>query len=210
MPEQDEKTVRLSRVIADVKRGKPVIIVDDHGRENEADLIISAKRATVSNLTFSMRHAGGLMCIPCMQDTLDRLEIGMMYSNSRDSLETPFANSIDAVHGTTTGMSVYDRLKTIQAVLNPASVPSDLIQPGHMFPLRARAGLLMDRRGHTESSIELMRLAGEPDVAVIIEIMNEDGQMVRGTELVAYANLYDLEIISVEELFEARYGKISK
>ena len=196
----------VDQIVSDIRRGKPVIVVDDYTRENEADLVISANRANEYNLTFCLRHAGGLMCIPCMQDTLDRLDIPMMNSNSRDPLETPFATSVDAVHGTTTGMSVDDRLKTIQTLVNPGSGPEELTQPGHLFPLRAKNGLLKERRGHTESSIELMKIANEPDVAVIIEIMNENGQMVRGVDLVTFANIYDLNMISVQEIYEARYG----
>jgi len=203
-------TELAQRIIKDIRRGKPVMVVDDYTRENEADLIISAKQADIYNLTFSMRHAKGLMCIPCMQNTLDKLDIAMMHSNSLDQYDTPFANSIDATYGTTTGMSVDDRLKTIQTLLNPLAVPGDVTQPGHMFPLRARKGLLKERRGHTESAIELMRLSGEPDVAVIIEIMDDNGQMLRGMDLVSYAHIYDLNMISVEEIYEARYGLPSK
>lgn len=199
----------LQDVINDVQRGKPVIIVDDYTRENEADIVISAKRANIFNLTFAMRHAGGLMCIPCMQDTLDRFGISMMDSNNLDSFNTPFATSIDAKHGTTTGMSVDDRLKTISTLLDPTASPASLVQPGHMFPLRARPNLLKERRGHTESSIELMRLADEPEVAVIIEIMDNNGQMVRGSDLIEFSLIYDLNIISVEEIYTAQYGKPS-
>lgn len=196
----------LENVISDIRRGKPVIIVDDYTRENEADIVISARQANVWNLTFAMRHAGGLMCIPCMQDTLDQFDIGMMRSNNNDTFNTPFATSIDAKYGTTTGMSVDDRLKTIATLLDPTATPSALAQPGHMFPLRARPNLLKDRRGHTESSIELMRLAGEPEIAVIIEIMDSNGQMVRGDDLVSFSRIYDLNIISVEEIYVAQYG----
>jgi len=196
---------KLQRVCYDIVQGKPVVVVDDYDREYEGDIVLSAEKATAENLIFCMRHAKGLMCIPLLQDTCDRLEIPMMHSNKNDKYGTPFASSIDAIEGATTGMSVHDRLKTISIVVNDKSQPNELAQPGHMFPLRARPGLLKERRGHTEASIELMKASNLKPIAVIVEIMNEDGTMIKGEKLEQFAKIYNLNMISVEEIHDAVY-----
>jgi len=197
----------IQDILEDVRNGKPVIIVDDKDREDEGDIVIAADKATVHNLVFAMNHARGLMCIPCDRSILERLNIGMMPTNSLDKLETPFCVSVDAIEGTTTGMSVQDRLKTISVLTNPESQPSELCQPGHLFPLRPRAGLLKERRGHTEASIELVKLAGSQPIAVIVEIMDNDGTMVKGKRLHDYVKMYNLRLISIEEIYNAVYNK---
>ena len=198
---------KIEQVLSDLKKGKPVVVVDDYDREFEGDLVISAEKATKENLIFAMNHAKGLMCLPCLKERCDRLDIPMMRSNGGDVLGTPFTVSIDATEGTTTGMSVDDRLKTINVFLNEDSKPTQLAQPGHLFPLMAKPGLLKERRGHTESSVELMRLAGLKEVAIIIEIMNDRGTMIKGKDLEDYAKIYNLTLISVEEIYQAAYGK---
>jgi 3,4-dihydroxy-2-butanone 4-phosphate synthase len=198
---------KFKQILEDIKNGKPVIVVDDYDREFEGDLVIAAEKATVENLIFAMRHAKGLMCLPCLQEQIDRLDIPMMHTNKQDKFGTPFTVSIDAIEGTTTGMSVYDRLKTIKVFLNKDSKPNQLAQPGHLFPLRALPGLLNDRRGHTEASVELMIASGLQPTAVIIEIMNENGTMVKGVDLESYAKIYNLTMISVEEIYNAIYNK---
>jgi 3,4-dihydroxy-2-butanone 4-phosphate synthase len=198
---------KFTKIINDIKNGKPIIVVDDYDREFEGDIVLSAEMANVSNLVFAMRHAKGLMCLPCLQDRCDRLDIPMMRTNNQDKFGTPFTVSIDAVEGATTGMSVNDRLKTISIFLNENSKPNELAQPGHMFPLRARPGLLKERRGHTEASVELMIASDLKPVAVIIEIMNDDGTMTKGVQLENFAKIYDLTIISVEEIYESIYNK---
>jgi len=198
---------KFTKIINDIKNGKPIIVVDDYDREFEGDIVLSAEMANISNLVFAMRHAKGLMCLPCLQDRCDRLDIPMMRTNNQDKFGTPFTVSIDAVEGATTGMSVNDRLKTISIFLNENSKPNELAQPGHMFPLRARPGLLKERRGHTEASVELMIASDLKPVAVIIEIMNDDGTMTKGVQLENFAKIYDLTIISVEEIYESIYNK---
>lgn len=198
---------KMNAIIQDILNGKPVIVVDDYDREFEGDLVIAAEKATADNLIFAMRHAKGLMCLPCTQDRIDRLDIPMMRTNKMDKFGTPFTVSIDAIEGTSTGMSVNDRLKTISVFLDENSKPNQLAQPGHLFPLRARPGLLKDRRGHTEASVELMKYAGLKEVAIIIEIMNDDGTMTKGEQLEKYAKIYNLNMISVEEIYDAVYNK---
>jgi len=198
---------KIEQIVEDIKNGKPIIVVDDYDREFEGDIVIAAEMANEFNLTFSMRHARGLMCLPCLQERCDRLDIPMMRTNNNDKYGTPFTVSIDAIDGTTTGMSVFDRLKTISVFLDENSEPKELAQPGHLFPLRARPGLLKERRGHTEGSIEIVKYCGFKPVAVIIEIMNEDGTMTKGEQLEKYAKIYNLNIISIEEIYEEIYNK---
>ena len=198
---------KIEKVIDDVRNGRPVIVVDDYDREFEGDIVLAAEKANEYNLIFSMRHAKGLMCLPCLQERCDRLEIPMMETNNNDKFGTPFTVSIDATEGTTTGMSVYDRLKTISVFVDENSKPNQLAQPGHLFPLRARPGLLKERRGHTEGSVELCLLSGMKPVSVIIEIMNEDGTMTKGEQLEKFAKIYNLNIISIEEIYDAVYNK---
>jgi 3,4-dihydroxy 2-butanone 4-phosphate synthase/GTP cyclohydrolase II len=198
---------KIEQIIDDIRNGRPVIVVDDYDREFEGDIVLAAEKANEYNLIFAMRHAKGLMCLPCLQERCDRLEIPMMETNNNDKFGTPFTVSIDATEGTTTGMSVYDRLKTISVFLDENSKPNQLAQPGHLFPLRSRPGLLKERRGHTEGSVELCLLSGMKPVSVIIEIMNEDGTMTKGEQLEKFAKIYNLSIISIEEIYDAVYNK---
>lgn len=198
---------KIETILEDVRNGKPVIIIDDSDREDEGDLVLAAEMANQYNLAFCMNHGGGLMCLPCTKDRLERLGIPMMPSNDLDPLQTPFAASIDAVEGTTTGMSVQDRMKTISVLLDENSKPKELHYPGHLFPLRAKDGLLKERRGHTESSVELVKLAGFKPVSMIIEIMNEDGTMTKGEQLHKFAKTYGLNIITIQEIYDAVYNK---
>lgn len=197
----------VKQAVEDIRNGKPIVMVDDYDREFEGDIVLAAEKATEENLLFAMRHARGLMCIPCNQEKLDQFEIPMMNCNSMDKYGTPFATSIDAVEGATTGMSVGDRLATINTFCSDESKPSALAQPGHIFPLRARPGLLSERRGHTEGCVEILRLAGMKEVGVIIEIMDEYGKMIKGDTLRQFAKIYNLTFVSIEELHDEVYSK---
>lgn len=197
----------MENILKDVRDGKSVIVVDSYDRENEGDLVIAAEKATIETLAFIARYARGIMCIPCDGVILDRLQIPMSPSNSLDKLQTPFTVSVDASEGVSTGVSVTDRLVTINTILNPTSVPTDLAYPGHLFPLRPRQGLLQDRQGHTEASIELVAtLAGFRPAAIICEIMNDDGSMARMPELEKFALLHGLQIISIDDIQREIYG----
>jgi 3,4-dihydroxy 2-butanone 4-phosphate synthase/GTP cyclohydrolase II len=192
-------------ILADIRRGIPVIVIDDKDRENEGDIVIAAEAANKDNISFCMRYARGLMCIPCCGKILDKLELPAMVTKSTDPNETPFTVSVDACKGTTTGMSVDDRLKTISVLCNDNSLPEDLNRPGHLFPLRPKDGLLKERRGHTESSIELVKLAGMKPVCVIVEIINDDGTMARYDDLVKFAKVNNFSIVSVKDIYAAVY-----
>jgi 3,4-dihydroxy 2-butanone 4-phosphate synthase/GTP cyclohydrolase II len=199
--------LKMSKILHDIKDGVPVIVIDDYNREDEGDFIIAGEKASCKNLAFMKKEAGGLMCIPTEGSILDRMQIPMMVLNPTDPHGTPFTVTIDAVEGTTTGMSVEDRLKTIQVLLNENSKPEDLSRPGHMFPLRPKEGLLQERKGHTEASLELVKLAGFKALSVIIEVMNPDGSMSRLCDLEKIADKNGLNIISVEEIIEYVYNK---
>jgi len=198
--------IYFDNILNDIRIGKPVVLVDDTDREAEGDLVIAAQCANSYNLAFMLKHGRGLMCIPCLGKTLDALNIPMMPTNKLDKFSTPFTVSVDSVLGTS-GISVLDRLKTIHVFLNPDSTPADLSQPGHMFPLRAKPGLLKERRGHTESSLELVIAAGFSPVSVIIEIMNEDGTVAKGQQLIDYSKIYNLNLLSVQGLYSQLYEK---
>lgn len=197
---------KLEQIIADIRSGKPIVVVDDYDREFEGDIVLSAERATVENLIFCMRHAKGLMCLPIQKETSDRLDIPLISGVNNDKYGTPFTVSIDAIEGTTTGMSVQDRLKTISVLVDDNSHPDELSRPGHLFPLLAKPKLLKDRRGHTEASVELMLASGLKPIAVITEIMDENGAMIKGEDLEQYSKIYNINLISVDEIYEAVYN----
>jgi len=203
------KRQNVMQAVEDLRNGKPIVMVDDYDREFEGDIVLAAEKATAENLLFAMRHARGLMCLPCTQEKLDQFGIPMMHTNGCDAFGTPFATSIDAVEGATTGMSVGDRVATISTFVSDTSSPSSLAQPGHLFPLRARPGLLTERRGHTEGCVEILKLAGMKQVGVIIEIMDEYGKMIKGDDLKQFADIYNLTFVSIEELYDEVYNKDS-
>ena len=198
------KNPNLRHAIEDIYSGFPIIIVDDFDRENEGDLMIAGIRATTKNIAFMCRYGRGIMCLPTSGEILDRLEIPMMVpvENSTDPLDTPFTVSVDALWNITTGVSAADRVETIATVCEPNAAPEDLARPGHLFPLRARDNLLEDRQGHTEASVALTRMLNYTEVAVISEIMNEDGTMARLPELQVLAAEHQLHIISIEEIIK--------
>jgi len=198
--------LNISTIFKDIQSGKPIIVIDSKDREWEGDLVIAAEQATEKNLAFIIRNARGLMCLPTCGKILDRLEIPMMVKESTCKLQTPFTVTIDAAEGIHTGMSVQDRLKTISVLLDDKSIPTQLARPGHLMPLRPQERLLLQRQGHTEASIELMKLAGMKPVSIIVEIINNDGTMAKSFQLERFAQKYSLSIISIEELFEEVYG----
>lgn len=194
---------RIQKALIDIDRGKPIIIVDDFSRENEGDLMIAGPCATLSNIAYMCRWGRGIMCLPTTKEVLDRLAIPMMVENSTDPLNTPFTVSVDAKYNIATGVSAADRVETIKVMCDPTSKPDHLVRPGHLFPLRARDRLLEARRGHTEASVTLLRMLDMQPVAVISEIMNDDGTMARLPELQVMARHHDLLIISIDDIVSA-------
>ena len=194
-------TDNFSLALTDVYNGKPIIIIDDEHRENEGDLVLSAERVTAENLAFCIREARGLMCVPTTSAILNSLSLPMMVENSSDKNGTPFTISVDASDPeVTTGMPVQERLLTISKFTKDELNPADLARPGHLFPLRAKDGLLQERQGHTEASVALMLIAKLKPVAIIAEIINDDGTMARGESLELFRQKHSLRQITVQEI----------
>jgi len=195
---------RIEDAIEAIRAGKIVIVVDDEGRENEGDLTIAAEKITPDAINFMARYGRGLICLAMTPDRLDELEIPLMVSQNSSRFETAFCVSIEAKEGTTTGISTADRAATVLAAIDPSTKPSDLVRPGHVFPLRARSAGVMVRAGQTEAAVDLARIAGLRPAGVICEIMNEDGTMARVPQLTNFARQHDLLIITVADLIAYR------
>lgn len=199
-----KKVNSIEEAIRDLKEGKFVIVVDDEGRENEGDLVISAEKITPEAVNFMMREARGLICLSSTHRRLRDLNIDPMVRHNTDKKETAFTVSIDAKHGTTTGISAQDRAKTIKKFVEADAKPGDFTRPGHIFPLKAREGGVLTRAGHTEASVDFMRLANLVPAGVICEITNEDGTMARLPQLEEFAKKHGLKIVSIKDLIEYR------
>ncbi len=194
----------IPEAIEDVREGKCVIVVDDEDRENEGDLIMVAEKATPEMVNFFVKHGRGLVCVPMTADDLHRLELDQMVSKNTALLGTRFTVSVDALEGTTTGISAYDRAQTIRVLADPDSRPGDLGRPGHIFPLKALSGGVLTRAGHTEAAVDLARLAGLRPAGVLCEIMDDDGSMARAPRLMQMAKRFNLKMVTVRGLIEYR------
>ena len=195
----DDRSVAVVEALAGFRAGRPVLVLDDEDRENEGDLVLAAQFATAEWLAFLIREAGGLVCVAMDGQRLDALEIPLMVDANTSRQGTAFTVSVDAASATT-GVSAMERATTVRALIDPATRPTDLVRPGHVFPLRAADGGLRERRGHTEAAVELCRLAGLEPAAVIVEVMNPDGTMARRPELAAFAAAHDLPLVTVGEI----------
>ena len=192
-------------IIADIRAGRMVVIADDEDRENEGDLIMAAQAVTPEAIAFIVRHSSGIVCQPMTRERLEQLRLPQMVSENSESHRTAFTVSVDCKHGTTTGVSAHDRAVTIRALADPASRPEDFARPGHIFPLRYTDGGVLMRAGHTEASIDLVRLAGmSSPSAVICEIVNDDGTMKRGADLLAFAAQHGLKVGTIADLIRHR------
>ncbi|MGD1048585.1 MAG: bifunctional 3,4-dihydroxy-2-butanone-4-phosphate synthase/GTP cyclohydrolase II [Candidatus Krumholzibacteriaceae bacterium] len=194
----------IEEALEDVRKGRMVIVVDDEDREDEGDIIMAAEFVTSESINFIARHARGLICVALEGERLDELRLGLMVQENTAKMGTPFTVSVDAVHGTTTGISAYDRAVTVRALVDPHTLPHDLARPGHIFPLRAARGGVLRRAGHTEAAVDLTRLAGLKPAGVLCEIMAEDGSMARVPQLVEIAKRHDLKVITICDLIEYR------
>jgi 3,4-dihydroxy 2-butanone 4-phosphate synthase/GTP cyclohydrolase II len=190
--------------VADLQQGKMVIVVDDADRENEGDLIMAGQFVTPAAVNFMAKRGRGLVCVPTTSERLQQLGIERMVHQNRESFKTDFQVSVDAARGITTGISAGDRAETIRIMAEPTAVPEDLVQPGHVFPLRARPGGVLQRAGHTEAAVDLVQLAGARPIGVICEIMSDDGSMARLPELVGFAKKHRLKICSIADLIQYR------
>ncbi len=204
----DIKLNTIPEAIEDLRNGKIIIVVDDEDRENEGDFLCAAELTTPEIINFMALHGRGLICMPLPEKRCDELGLEVMVSRSSDPKETAFTVSVDLLgNGTSTGISAGDRAKTILALMDEKSKPTDFMRPGHIFPLRARKGGVLKRAGHTEAAIDLTHLAGLKEGGVICEIMNEDGTMSRLPELHAFAQKHDMKIVSIEDLIHYQLKK---
>ncbi len=194
----------IDAILEAIGEGQMVIVVDDENRENEGDLVMAGQWVTAEAVTFMARQGGGLICVPTTESRLKQLGISEMVPDNRDSFRTDFQVSVDAATGISTGISGADRARTVQIMSDAASTAADLVQPGHIFPLRAKAGGVLQRAGHTEAAVDLARMSGCRPIAMICEIMNDDGTMARLPELLAFAKKHKLRICSIAGLIEHR------
>lgn len=195
----------IPEAIEDIKNGKLIIVVDDEDRENEGDFIGAARTVTPQSINFMATHGRGLICMPMSEEMCDKLDLPMMVSKNSAQHETAFTVSVDLLgHGCTTGISAHDRAKTIQHLISKKARPDDFARPGHIFPLRAKAGGVLRRAGHTEATVDLARMAGFEEAGVLVEVMNADGSMARLPELLKIAKKHKLKIISIKDLIQYR------
>ncbi|MBF0504673.1 MAG: bifunctional 3,4-dihydroxy-2-butanone-4-phosphate synthase/GTP cyclohydrolase II [Candidatus Omnitrophica bacterium] len=197
----------IPEVLQDLKAGRMVIVMDDEGRENEGDLLVAAQSISADVINFMAKEARGLICVPMEDRLLNNLDLHPMkedLNSKHQRCNTAWTVSVDAAYGVTTGISAADRAKTVSVLIDPNSKPSDLVTPGHLFPLRARRGGVLVRAGHTEASVDLMRLAGLFPAGVICEIMNDDGTMARTQDLIKFAQKHKLKICTIDSLIEYR------
>lgn len=200
----------IDEILSDLKQGKMVIVIDDESRENEGDLLVAAQFIKTEHINFMVKEARGLVCIPMEGDRLDELKLQPMIHNASEwhhEANTGWAISVDAVKNSTTGISASDRAQTVRVLIDQATKPQDLIRPGHLFPLRARKGGVLVRAGHTEATVDLMKLAGLYPAGVICEIMKEDGTMARTEDLKVFSKKHNLKICTIDSLIEYRRKK---
>jgi 3,4-dihydroxy 2-butanone 4-phosphate synthase / GTP cyclohydrolase II len=194
----------VDSVVEDIRKGNMVIVVDDEDRENEGDLILAAQHATPQAINFMARFGRGLICVPTTSERLQQLGIERMVRQNRESFRTDFQVSVDAARGITTGISAADRARTIRIMADPTSAPEDLVQPGHVFPLRARPGGVLQRAGHTEAAVDLAALAGCRPIGILCEILNDDGTMARLPQLLKFAKKHRLKLCTIADLIDHR------
>jgi 3,4-dihydroxy 2-butanone 4-phosphate synthase / GTP cyclohydrolase II len=200
----------IEEAIEDIRRGRMVVVVDDENRENEGDLTIAAQFVTPEAINFMTKEGRGLICLALTPERCEELGLDLMAAKNESAFETAFTVSIEAREGVTTGISAHDRARTIQVAIDPQAAPRDIVQPGHVFPLKARAGGVLERVGQTEAAVDLARLAGLNPAGVICEIMNDDGTMARVPDLVGYCERHDLRMVTVADLvaYRRRHDKL--
>ncbi|MBN8885857.1 MAG: 3,4-dihydroxy-2-butanone-4-phosphate synthase [Rudaea sp.] len=195
----------IEDLVADIRAGRMVIVADDEDRENEGDLIMAAQAVTEESIAFIVRHSSGIICQPMLRARLEELQLPQMVTENSESHRTAFTISVDYRHGTTTGISAADRARTIRALADPTSQSGDFARPGHIFPLRYSEGGVLTRAGHTEATIDLVRLAGLPMLSgILVEIVNDDGTMKRGAQLIAFAREHGLKVGTIADLIRHR------
>lgn len=195
---------RVEAALAALQRHQGVLVVDDEDRENEGDLIFAAETMTTAQMALMIRACSGIVCLCLTEERVHQLDLPMMVKHNSSQYQTAFTVTIEAAEGVTTGVSAPDRLTTIRAAIADEAKPSDLHHPGHVFPLRARTGGVLTRRGHTEATVDLMRLAGFKPFGVLCELTNEDGSMARLPEVISFAQAHGMPVLSIEDLVTYR------
>jgi 3,4-dihydroxy 2-butanone 4-phosphate synthase/GTP cyclohydrolase II len=193
---------RLDKAVQALRAGRPVVLVDDEGRENEGDLVLAAENVTADSINFMIRHGSGIVCLTLTEEQADKLDLGLMVpkKSSNSNFVAAFTVSIEAKEGVTTGVSAADRAHTIRTAVNERSTAVDLSRPGHVFPLRARDGGVLVRPGHTEGSVDLAKIAGLKPAGVVCELMNPDGTMSRMPEIIEFAREHQLTVLSIPDI----------
>ncbi|TMX45930.1 3,4-dihydroxy-2-butanone-4-phosphate synthase [Vibrio sp. Hep-1b-8] len=200
LAEFGDPITRVEQALIALKQGRGVLLLDDEDRENEGDIIYSVESLTTAQMALMIRECSGIVCLCLPEEQADRLELTPMVSNNNSANQTAFTVSIEAKVGVTTGVSAQDRVTTIKTAANPLAKPSDLARPGHVFPLRARKGGVLVRRGHTEGTINLMQMAGLQPAGVLCEVTNPDGTMAKTAEIVAFGKLHDMPVLTIEDM----------
>ncbi|WP_028887654.1 3,4-dihydroxy-2-butanone-4-phosphate synthase [Tenacibaculum ovolyticum] len=195
---------RIEKALINLQNGNGVILIDDIHRENEGDLIFSAHNMTINQMALMIRKCSGIVCLCLTNEKADLLNLPYMMKENTSSFQTPFTITIEAKEGVTTGVSAKDRLKTIQVACNENTKSSDLAKPGHIFPLRANDNGVLERKGHTEGSIDLMKLAGLKPEAVLCELMNDDGTMAKNDTIIQFAEEHNLVVLSIQDIIQYR------
>ncbi|MCG8529227.1 MAG: 3,4-dihydroxy-2-butanone-4-phosphate synthase [Desulfovibrionales bacterium] len=198
---------RVENALAALQKGSGVIVTDDEDRENEGDMIFSSEHLTPEQMALLIRECSGIVCLCLSDEKIKQLELPMMVQENKSHYQTAFTVSIEAAEGVTTGVSASDRVRTVKAASSSTACSADINSPGHVFPLCARSGGVLERRGHTEATVDLMKLAGFDACGVLCEVTNPDGTMARMPELVAIANKYDMPMLTVEDLVAYRKEK---
>src|SRR3984957_87367 len=204
MPNNDFQFATVDEAAEEFRQGRPIVLVDDEDRENEGDITMAAEKVTPEAINFMAKFGRGLICLTLTEERCDELNLPLMSPINTAAHGTPFTESIDARHGTTTGISAADRATTILAAIDPLTRPADLARPGHIFPLRAKRGGVLVRAGQTEASVDLARIAGMTSAGVICEIMNDDGTMARVPQLIEFCRTHNLKMLTVAELIRYR------
>lgn len=198
---------RVERAISYLQAGKGILLVDDENRENEGDIIFAAEKMTVKDMALMIRECSGIVCLCLTTEKCRELGLRQMVEDNTSKNHTAFTISIEAKEGVTTGVSAADRIQTIKTAIAPEAKPEDLSHPGHVFPLQAKDNGVLERRGHTEGSVDLVKLAGLGDTAVLCELTNEDGTMARLPEIIRFASQHDMTVVSVEDICEFRNSR---
>lgn len=208
MTDSDQQTdnifVTVEEAIEEIRRGHMLVVCDDEDRENEGDLVMAAQFVTPESINFMVKEARGLVCLSLTSERCRELDLPLMAAKNEAPLQTAFTVSIEAAEGVSTGISAHDRARTVQVAIDPKSGPSDIVSPGHIFPLKAKDGGVLERTGHTEAAVDLARLAGLNPSAVICEVMNEDGTMARVPDLVEYCKRHGLKMVTIADLIAYR------